>query len=89
MSSTAALHRFGTYGVTPQSAVAVTAATAIATTVFSAAATGMWAFSSSTVAKKFQPRINQLVVDVGALKTAVNLMRTDIANLLGVNGVTS
>lgn len=82
----------GFYGATPvaqpsgasQAAVTVTAVTALATTVFSAAMTGMWAFSSSTVAKTFQPRINQLIVDVAALKTLLNKVRAGLVPTTGV-----
>lgn len=74
----------GFWGVTPvvqpasasQAATTVTMVTAIATTVFSAAFTGMWAFSSSTVAKTFQPRINQAKVDIGHLAVELNAIRS-------------
>lgn len=67
--------------ITLATAVTITAATSIATTVFSAAFTGMWAFSSSTVAKTFQPRINQLIVDVAALKARVDQAKVDLATV--------
>lgn len=84
----------GFYGVTPisqptaaaQAAVTKTLATALATTVFSEAKTGMWAFGSSTVAKLYRTRINQAVVDIGALTTLVNRLRTDLVSLGLVKG---
>ena len=57
------------YGSTPVAITAGTALTALATTTLSEAKTGMWAFASSTVAKTWRTRINQLVVDIGVLKT--------------------
>lgn len=64
-----------------QAAVTATVGTALATTTFSQVATsGKWGFSSSTVAKTFQPRINQLRVDVLALTTLVTAMRTGLVN---------
>ena len=61
--------KIGFYGTAPVAIAAATALTALATTVLSAAYTGMWAFSSSTVAQTWRTRINQLVVDIGTLKT--------------------
>lgn len=46
------------YGRTP--IVIATKPTALGTVVFSAAATGMWAFSSSTVARAAMSRIDSL-----------------------------
>lgn len=57
------------YGGTPATQPTATALTALATTTFSAAYTGMWAFASSTAAKAVVARVNQLVVDIAALKT--------------------
>ena len=61
--------------------VAITAATAIATCTFSAAYTGMWAFASSTVAKTIPARINQLVVDVAAIKAKTDQVKVDLATV--------
>jgi site-specific recombinase len=69
-----------------QAAVTVTSVTAIATTVFSAAFTGMWAFSSSTVAKTFQPRINQLRVDVAAMNVLLTQIRTALITNKTIKG---
>jgi hypothetical protein len=68
------------YGGTPtaQQTVTLTTVTAVATTVFSAAYTGMWAFSSSTVAKTYRTRINQLIVDVTAIKTALGSTKLNL-----------
>jgi hypothetical protein len=90
----AAADKIGFYGTTPaiqpasasQALVTKTAATALATTVFSAASTGMWAFASSTVAKTFQPRINQCVVDIGHLTTLVNKIRADLVTIGIIKG---
>jgi hypothetical protein len=65
----AATSKVSFYGATPVIRTTATALTAIATCTFSAAFTGMWAFASSTVAKTLPARINQLVVDMGKLKT--------------------
>lgn len=62
-------------------AVAITAATAIAATTFSEAKTGMWAFASSTVAKTFQARINQVVVDLATIKARVDQGKVDLATV--------
>lgn len=62
-------------------AVAITAATAIATTTFSEAKTGMWAFASSTVAKTFQTRINQVIVDLATVKARVDQAKVDLATV--------
>lgn len=59
----------GFYGTTPAVQPTATALTALGTTTFSAAYTGMWAFASSTAAKALIARVNQLVVDIGKLKT--------------------
>jgi hypothetical protein len=59
----------GFYGTTPAAQVAATALTALATTTLTEAKTGIWGFSSSTVAQTWRARINQLVVDIGVLKT--------------------
>lgn len=84
----------GFYGVTKvaqaasasQAAVTRTATAALATTVLSAAATGMWAFSSSTVAQTWRTRINQCVVDIGALTVLVNKLRTDLVAIGIIKG---
>jgi len=84
----------GFYGTTPivqpsgaaQAATTATMVTALATTVFSEAKTGMWAFSSSTVAKLYRTRINQAVVDVVALATECNAIRTALVNLGLIKG---
>lgn len=65
----AATDKLGFYGATPVVRATATALTAIATTVLSTAATGVWGFGSSTVAQTWRTRINQLVVDIGKLKT--------------------
>lgn len=64
-----ATHKVSFYGATPVVRTTATALTAIATVVLSEAKTGMWAFGSSTVAQTVFARINQLVVDLGKLKT--------------------
>lgn len=66
------------YGTTAPTAANSTAVTAIGTTTFSAAFTGMWAFASSTVAKLYRTRVNQLIVDSAAHKTAINALRTQL-----------
>lgn len=84
----------GFYGVTPvtqptaaaQAAVTKTLATALATTVFSEAKTGIWGFGTSTAAQLYRTRINQAVVDVGALTTLVNRLRTDLVALGLIKG---
>lgn len=91
---TAATDKVGFYGTTPatqptsanQAAVTVTAVTALATTVFSAVDTGKWGFSSSTVAKTFQPRINQCVVDIGAINTELTAIRSALVALGLIKG---
>lgn len=69
-----------------QAAVTVTAVADIAATVFSAAFTGMWAFSSSTVAKTYRTVINQLRADVVALSTGYNAMRTALIANKAIKG---
>lgn len=61
--------KIGFYGTTPVAIAAATALTALATTTLSEAKTGIWGFASSTVAATWRARINQLVVDIGVLKT--------------------
>ena len=83
------------YGVTPvvqpvgasQTAYVGTVGTAIATTVFSEAKTGMWAFGSSTVAKTYRTRINQLRVDMLANTTLTLKLRKDLKALGLVKGL--
>lgn len=63
-----ATEKISFYGATP--IVRAAKPTALGTVVFSAAFTGMWAFSSSTVAKTIAPRIDAIVtrlVNLGLL----------------------
>jgi hypothetical protein len=91
---TAAADKISFYGVTKvvqpsgagQAAVATTAITAIGACTFSAAFTGMWAFASSTVAKTLPARINQLVVDIAAMKVFQLKLRTDLVALGLIKG---
>ena len=77
---------FGMFGTTPiaqrhataQAAFTAQTLTAIATTVFSAAFTGMWAFSSSTVAKSYRTQINKLIVDSAKQSTLLLRVRADL-----------
>lgn len=69
------------YGTTAPTAAATTLVTALATTVLSTAKAGIWAFSSSTAAQLWRTRINQAKVDVAALKTCVNALRTQLINV--------
>jgi len=64
----AATDKVGFYGTTPVVQPDATALTALATTVFSEAKTGIWGFGSSTAAKLFRTRINQLIADVQSLR---------------------
>lgn len=68
------------WGTTAAAATTATCVTALATTVLSAAFTGMWAFSSSTAGQLWRTRINQARVDIGALTTEVNAIRTQLIN---------
>jgi len=84
----------GVYGVTPVAQRAATAQaaytaqtiTAIATTVFSAAYTGMWAFSSSTVAKSYRTQINKLIVDSAKQSTLLLRIRADLVAIGWIKG---
>ncbi len=85
---------FSVYGKTPiaqpanagQAIFTAQTLTAIATTVFSAAFTGMWAFSSSTVAKSYRTQINKLIVDSAKQSTLLLRIRLDLVNLGFIKG---
>lgn len=85
---------FGMFGTTPiaqraataQAAFTAQTLTAIATTVFSAAFTGMWAFSSSTVAKTYRTQINKLIVDSAKQSTLLLRLRADLVAYGAIKG---